>query len=74
MTYKEFMVVAVDVDDGVDLEELFEAGCPFVKLLPAKYVLDRDTVVQAIRDGRQDALPNGVTFTVSSGYAARSTK
>jgi len=65
---QEYLTVRVGVAEDVDLKELYEAGCPFVKHLPERFVLDREQVVQALKDGRQAALPNGVTLSVTAGY------
>lgn len=64
-----YMTVAVRVADEVDLDELVHAGCPYVKVLPQKAVLDREAIWTAIKEGRASDLPNGVTFTVYGGYS-----
>ena len=64
-----YMTVSVRVADDVDLEELQRAGCPYVKVLPERVVLDRDAIWNAIKEGRASDLPNGVTFNVYGGYS-----
>ena len=59
----------LNVPDGVDLAELYEAGCPGVVAIPARYEVNKSELLAAVKTRGEDVLPNG--FTITRGTSLR---
>lgn len=59
----------LNVPEDVDLAELYEAGCPGVVAIPARYEVNKAELLAAVKARGEDVLPTG--FTVTRGTSLR---
>lgn len=68
---------AVQVSPEADLRELYEAGAPFVTVVPESYTLDKKMVLEKVREAeanggdQDDVLPRSVRVTRSQSLRIR---
>ena len=60
---------ALSVPADANLEELYEAGCPGVALVPESFTLNKAELLAAVKARGEEVLPTG--FTITRGTSLR---